>query len=126
MLLTITFALSHNLTGEALTDLLSLIACHCKTPNLCTLSVRMFKKHFENLKRPLVCHYYCKFCFALRVDVNTLQFRELLLHMDKEQVSKSFFIERPIAEQLKTLLSSKYIIFLTSWDEIYPAEIASH
>ncbi|XP_028517453.1 uncharacterized protein LOC110247556 isoform X1 [Exaiptasia diaphana] len=117
MLLTITFALSHNLTGEALADLLSLIACHCKTPNLCPLSIRMFNKHFENLKTPLVCHYYCKFCFALRVDVNTFQCRECLSIMDKEQASKSFFIESPVAEQLKTLFSRNGFYDLMSYRE---------
>ena len=36
ILLTLTFAMSHSLSGDALSHLLELIDAHCITPNLCT------------------------------------------------------------------------------------------
>lgn len=41
-LLIITFAMTHSLSGEALSHLLDLIDAHCITPNLCTTAINKF------------------------------------------------------------------------------------
>jgi hypothetical protein len=63
--LLMSFAITHSLSGEALSDLLELISVHCKKPNLSTQSVYKFKSLFRRLKTPLRCHYYCIFCHGL-------------------------------------------------------------
>lgn len=62
MLLIITFAIRHSLSGVALVDLLSLISIHCAIPNNCASSLSLLKKFFVKLKNPVQFHYYCKFC----------------------------------------------------------------
>ena len=68
-LLIMTFALRHMLSGKALSDMLTLISAHCISPNLCMKSLFELKKHFHNLKAPMVFHKYCSFCF-LHIDNN--------------------------------------------------------
>lgn len=106
LLLIITFSITHNLTGDALSDLLSLIACHCLSPNLCVTTLSKLKKHFRNLRSPLVSHYYCSFCFGVR-EKDILHCMECGLTMTKEQAGKSFFIESPVSDQLQTLFASR-------------------
>ena len=43
MLLIMTVAMCHGMTGEALQDILTLISLHCISPNYCTESLRKFK-----------------------------------------------------------------------------------
>lgn len=50
LLLTMTFAVTYNLTGEALSSLLLLLNLHYLHPNKCLPSLYKFKKYFENLK----------------------------------------------------------------------------
>lgn len=63
LLLTMTFAVSYNLTGEALGSLLLLLNLHCLQPNKCVTSLYKFRKYFENLKNPLKFHRFCSYCF---------------------------------------------------------------
>lgn len=72
ILLTLTFAMSYSLSGEALLHLLELIDAHCITPNLYTTSIAKFKRYFKQLKTLICYHYYCPFCHGLLGDgVNT-------------------------------------------------------
>ena len=64
-LLIVTFAMTHSLSGEALSHLLELIDAHCISPNLCTTSINKLKSFFQHLKTPLCYHYYCPFCHGL-------------------------------------------------------------
>ena len=61
--LIMTFALRHMLSGEALSDMLTLISAHCLSPNLCIKSIFQLKKHFQNLKALMHFHRYCSHCF---------------------------------------------------------------
>lgn len=54
MLLIMTLAMRHGLTGEALQDILTLISLHCISPNYCVESLRRFKQFFGKIKSPLV------------------------------------------------------------------------
>ena len=62
-LLIMTFALRHMLSGEALSDMLTLINAHYLSPNLCMKAIFELKKHFHNLKAPMRFHRYCSHCF---------------------------------------------------------------
>ena len=62
LLLIITFAMRHQLSGTALMDLLTLIDRHLITPNCFTRSMATLHKFFEQLENPLQFHYYCSFC----------------------------------------------------------------
>lgn len=59
MLLIKTFAITYQLSGAALKDLLSLIDIHCLKPSPLIKSVYKFKQYFLSLKNPLKKHYYC-------------------------------------------------------------------
>ena len=100
-LLIMTFALRHMLSGEALSDMLTLISAHCLSPNLCTKSMFELKKHFHNLKSPMRFHRYCSYCFLqvennLTVCPNSFCARDLTC-----SGNTAFFIEIPIASQIQ-------------------------
>ena len=100
-LLIMTFALRHMLSGEALSDMLTLISAHCLSPNLCTKSMFELKKHFHNLKAPMRFHRYCSYCFLqvennLTVCPNSFCARDLTC-----SGNTAFFIEIPIASQIQ-------------------------
>ncbi len=107
-LLILTFAMTHSLSGEALSHLLELIDAHCITPNLCTKSITKLKSFFRQLKTPLCCHYYCPFCHGLlEAGVNTQECPYCGLSLSQDNLKKSFFIEMPIEQQLVDQFSSK-------------------
>ena len=109
-LLIVTFAMSHSLSGEALSHLLELIDAHCITPNLCTTSINKLKSFFRQLKTPLCYHYYCPFCHGLlEGGVNTQECPYCGLSLNQDNLKKSFFIEMPIEQQLVDQFSSKKI-----------------
>lgn len=62
MLLIISFAIRHSLTGLALVDLLTLVSLHCALPNQCGSSMELVKKFFMKLKNTIQFHHYCSFC----------------------------------------------------------------
>ena len=62
MLLIMTFAVTHKLSGEALKDLLTLIDMHCLIPHALIQSLYKFKKYFDMLKHPINKHHYCPSC----------------------------------------------------------------
>lgn len=104
-LLIMTFALRHMLSGEALSDMLTLISAHCLSPNLCVKSMFELKKHFHNLKAPMHFHKYCSHCFLhvesnLTVCPNSFCARDLT-----SSGNTAFFIEIPIASQIQEFFS---------------------
>ena len=105
ILLTLTFAMSYSLSGEALSHLLELIDAHCITPNLCITSITKFKSYFKQLKTPICYHYYCPFCYGLLengVNTQNCAYCGLSLQQDAK-LKTSFFIEIPIEKQLVDL-----------------------
>ena len=100
-LLIMTFALRHMLSGEALSDMLTLISAHCLSPNLCMKSIFELKKHFHNLKAPMRFHRYCSHCF-LQVEVDFNVCPNFFCSRDlTRSENTSFFIEIPIASQIR-------------------------
>ena len=63
MLLIITFAMCHQLSGTALADLLTLIDLHLISPNCFSRSMATLHKFFKQLKNPIQFQYYCSFCY---------------------------------------------------------------
>ena len=106
MLLIMTFAITNKLSGSALQDLLSLIDLHCMVPHQLIKSLYTFKQYFKALKNPLKRHYYCSQC-CLSVTANCVKCPNVMCNQELTDNKKSFFIEIPIVDQLKTLFSRK-------------------
>ena len=116
-LLLMAFSVHHKLSGVALEDLLELIQLYCPKPNKCITELKEFQLFFQALKHPIVKHYYCP-NLSCKLYVGTLK---------PENTSKcpvcgtplcssAYFIEIPIVEQLRTILSGKLNVRLAiSW-----------
>jgi len=110
MLLIITFAIRHSLTGLALVDLLTLVSLHCAVPNQFASSMDPVKKFFMKLKNPIQFHYYCSFCMEYQglslADDKLCKNRSCLKDPSKKEMS-SYFIIIPLICQLRDLIESK-------------------
>ena len=89
MLLIMTLAMRHGLTGEALQDILTLISLHCISPNYCVESLRKFKQFFGDIKNPLVFHNYCPHCFLHLSDKRSETCPNLVLRVSLERGRKT-------------------------------------
>ncbi len=97
------FVMRHNITKEALADLLKLLKIHCPSPNLCLSSVYQFKKQFPELEYKPILHYFCNQCVT---DVANCE--ECVCGASLSQLnSVSSFIELPLDQQLKAILERK-------------------
>lgn len=67
------YTLRHNITQEALGDLLSLLRLHCPSPNQCSQSAYAFKKEFSQMNYPINSHYYCNSCLWSIDDPSNVQ-----------------------------------------------------
>ena len=61
-LLIMKYKIKHNLTEDALRDLLDLIKLHSPVPNHCISSVYHFKKQFENINYSVMIRHFCYSC----------------------------------------------------------------
>ena len=108
-LLILQYATRHNLTQEALADLLSLLSIHCPSPNIVPPSVYSFQKHFSFLYPNITLHYFCSKCLqqvpgkAVSACPNTNCGGSL-----QEFRALSSFFEVPIEAQISHLLERKY------------------
>lgn len=98
----------HNLTKEALSDLLQLIRLHLPVPNQYPSSLHRLEKQFHDLRYPYTLHYFCVRCLGSvkeseRVCSNTY------CNSILDNGSISSFIEVPIDLQLKTILERMFI-----------------
>lgn len=106
LLLTMTFAVSFNLTGEALGSLVLLLNLHCLQPNKCLTSLYKFRKYFENLKNPLKFHRFCSYCFLSVPDAKAEHCTNpLCLNHLSKQGAVSHFLEIPLLSQVQNLFS---------------------
>ena len=108
MLLVITYAVRHSLTGVALADLLLLIEVHLVSPNNFGRSMALLRSFFKKLKNPLEYHYYCSFCYEY---VGTAKECGHCPNCLKDFIEKGttlgYFIIIPLVNQLQDLLASK-------------------
>ena len=105
MVLLVLFVIRHNLTSEALENLLSIIATLLPGASILPSSVSRFKKYFANLKHLFVFHHYCS-CFAYISQRGVKQCTNS--HCLKDLSAKggtSYFIEIPIVDQLQTMFT---------------------
>lgn len=108
-LLIMAFAVRHKISSVALEDLLKLIELHCPKPNKCTTEIKEFKSFFQALKHPIVYHYYCP-NIVCQMYTGTSAPRDCdNCTVCNTTLSKSaYFLEIPIAEQIKTIFSREY------------------
>lgn len=108
MLLIMSYILEHNLTGEAFSDLLDLIALHCKQNNTIPTSVHHFKQWFHDLKVQPRKHLYCSSClFTIDESTDDRCRNPACAKPFYKKSDKSFFVEVPLIEQIKKLMYDK-------------------
>ena len=111
-LLVMAFAVRHKLSGVALEDLLELIHLHCPKPNKCITEMKEFQLFFQALKHPIVKHYYCpnivcKVYIGSSEPGNGTKCPVCATTL----CCSTYFIEIPVMEQLKTILSRTFSAF---------------
>ena len=104
MLLIMTFALKHKLSGVAIRDLLSLIDIHCLEPNPLLKSLFKFKQYFQLLKNPLKKHHFCSKC-SISLKEDSVECPNVACKEKFDHQSTPFFIELSIIDQLKALFN---------------------
>ena len=104
MLLIMTFALKHKLSGLAIRDLLSLIDIHCLVPNPLLKSLFKFKQYFHSLKNPLKKHHFCSKC-SISLKQDSVECPNVACKKNIDHQSTPFFIELSIIDQLKALFN---------------------
>ena len=107
ILLILTVAIRHSLTGEALNDILCLINLHCLSPNLCPKSLFQLKRHFHNVTNPIVYHYFCAGCLEKINDkTKTKVCPNMMCLRDLRSVGGlCFCLEIPLITQLQALFT---------------------
>lgn len=108
MLLIMSFAMRHGLSGQALADLLVLIELHCVIPNVFRKTVQMFTSYFRDLGSPIEYHYYCCTCLTY-IGLNKSSC-PCCKNLSESRKSISYFIIIPIIYQLQSLLSDKKLV----------------
>ena len=109
LLLIITFAMRHNLTGLALADLLTLINAHLLVPNCFAKSTAVLNSFFQQLKKPIEYHYYCSFCYQyIGLQKITCCSNKHCLNDFSKKDALVYFIVLSRLVQLHSLLASMY------------------
>ena len=109
LLLIITFAMRHNLTGMALADLLTLINVHLLVPNCFAKSTAVLNHFFRQLKKPIEYHYYCRFCYQyIGLQKVSCCSNKYCLKDFTKKGALAYFIVLPLVVQLHALLASMY------------------
>ena len=108
LLLIITFAMRHQLSGTALAQLLTLIDLHLISPNCFTRSMVTLHKFFKLLKNPVQVHYYCSFCYEyIGIQKQACCTNKHCLQDFTKKNSLLYFIVIPLEPQLEALLANK-------------------
>nr|XP_022307774.1 uncharacterized protein LOC111113776 [Crassostrea virginica] len=108
MILLISYAMRHSLTGDAIADLLVLIELHCLTPNLCQKNLKTFMDFFRNCKSPLQFHYYCENCSIYHGEEKMDVCHNC--HAKAKKNSTSYFLVIPIVSQLSSLFADEELV----------------
>lgn len=102
----LSFYLRHNLSLACLSDLLSLLNLHCREEgNQLPKTVYTFKKFFQNIQFPIVRRYYCSVC-CQRLGA------ENQICENCNGAKSDFFIEIPVAQQLRALYNRQGFVEL--------------
>ena len=103
-LLILQYSSRHNLTQEAIADLLSLLKIHCP-PNTVPTSFHSFQGQFPSLQLNHTVHYFCRCCLQQvpGKDVLTCPNNDCRKSLQEFRALSSFF-EIPIEPQITNLL----------------------
>ena len=113
-LLVMAFAVRHKLSGVALEDLLELIQLHCPKPNKCITEMKEFQLFFQALKHPILKHYYCpNIVCKVYIGSSEPESGTKCPVCATTLCCSAYFIEIPVMEQLKTILSRMFITFFS-------------
>ena len=97
------FAVRHKLSGVALEDLLELTYFHCPKPNNCITELKEFQLFFQALKHPVLKHSYCPNGVCKVYSGTSQPETGATCTVCGTPLScLLYFIEIPVAEQLKT------------------------
>ena len=109
-LLILQYSARHNLTQEAVSDLLKLLSIHLPTPNTIPKSLYCFQKKFPSLQYNLKLHYYCSSCLQQvdKKDVVICPNAQCRQSLQNYRALSTFF-ELPIETQIASLMGRKYI-----------------
>ncbi|KAK2558802.1 hypothetical protein P5673_019017 [Acropora cervicornis] len=106
LLLIITFAMRHNLTGLALADLLTLVNVHLLVPNSSAKSTAVLNSFFRQLKKHIEYHYYCSFCYQyIGLQKITCCSNKHCLNDFSKKDALAYFIVLLLVVQLHSLLA---------------------
>lgn len=103
LILIMTFALTHHLSGAALSDLLALVNLHCTVDVPVLQSLYKFKHHFNYKDLPLKYHYYCPKCSTMVDSDESTECPNSACGHDFKESKPSFFITIPIEQQLQNM-----------------------
>ena len=99
------YSVHHNLTQEALADLLQLLRLYSSTPDILPQSLYLFEKQFESLKYPLTIHYFCSDCLQVIPNRHIQSCPNEFCRKSFQSVGAvSSFVEMPLQLQLINLL----------------------
>lgn len=105
MLLLAVFTTKYNLVGDAIQQLLNVIAFTLPNGhNLCT-NLYQFKKFFTNLRNPLVYHYYCSYCLGPIEDSSCKTCPFEFCAKPFERSNENYFLEIPLKNQIQNLFA---------------------
>lgn len=109
------FQMRHNLTQEALADLLQLMRLHFPSPNLCPATLYLFNKQLPVLRDPLEFTYFCSRCLQEIPNKDESTCPNISCgHSLTEQGAVSSFIEVPLEPQLVTILQSMHLFIVST------------
>jgi hypothetical protein len=109
VVMNISCALRHNMTGQCLADMLMICEMHCPRPNNCKTSLYKVKQQFSTMTNEIIHHVFCASCGLLipkplpEYCLNALCGKSM-----KESKNTSYFIEIPIASQIEAFFQREY------------------
>ena len=102
MLVIALFSTKYNFTGEAIEQLLTIVALVLPNEHILCNSIYAFKKYFQKLKNPIVKHFYCPFCLSYlgnsEVNVCTNEYCGKNITTNE----KCYFLEMPLVNQIQS------------------------
>ncbi len=107
MLLIAVFAVNHNVTGDGIQQLLSLMALLLPKDNILCTSLHRFRMYFNKLRNPLKIHNYCSYCLTVIPDTNIVHCPNTMCMRTLGKADISYFVQVPIIQQLQNFFLRK-------------------
>ena len=106
LLLLLAFVVRHNLTKEAINNLLYLIDLLCPKPNKCCKSAYRFKKFFSFLIIPAEIKYYCQACIV-PINYPPVKICNICKTVFNLAKPPSYFVKLSISNQIRSLFAKE-------------------